>query len=139
MKDHIERKQPETLRLRELMPSLTVNDIGASVAWYQDILGCVVADRMEHEGRLMGAVLNAGDIQILLSQDDGAKGSDREKGVGFRLYGVTAQDVDQLAADVKARGGELAHEPKDQPWKARDFAITDPDGYKISISAGIGD
>lgn len=137
MTDQIEREKPETLRLRKLMPSLTVNDIGVSVAWYENVLGCVVTERMEHEGQLMGAVLQAGETQILLGQDDFAQGRDRDKGVGFRLYGVTIQDVDQLAADIKARGGELAHEPKDQPWGARDFAVTDPDGYRISISTGM--
>ena len=34
-----ERRQPETLRLRSLMPSLTVNDLAASVAWYRDVSG----------------------------------------------------------------------------------------------------
>lgn len=138
MSDQIEREKPETLRLRQLMPSLTVNEIGASVVWYEKVLGCIVAERMEHEGQLMGAVLQAGEARILLGQDDFAQGRDRDKGVGFRLYGVTAQDIDQLAADIASRGGELAAEPKDQPWGARDFTVTDPDGYKISISTGMG-
>ncbi len=139
MSEQIERKKPETLRLRQLIPSLTVDDIGASVDWYQNILGCVVADRMEQDGRLVGAVLEAGSTRILLGQDDFAKGRNRARGVGFRLYGVTAQDIDRLASDIQARGGTLLHEPTDQPWGARDFAIADPDGYKISISTGLGE
>jgi glyoxalase/bleomycin resistance protein/dioxygenase superfamily protein len=39
-----ERRQPETLRLRAVMPALTVNDIQASLAWYRDVLGFVVAE-----------------------------------------------------------------------------------------------
>jgi hypothetical protein len=34
-----DRKKPETLRLRALMPSLTANDLQASVAFYRDVLG----------------------------------------------------------------------------------------------------
>ncbi len=135
-----QRKQPETLRLRAVMPALTAGDLGESVAWYRDVLGFVVVDEMKNdEGQLVGAVLQAGGCRFLLGQDDFKKGRDRRKGVGFRLYCATAQDIDQLAANVKARGGVLDQEPIDQPWGARDFAVVDPDGFKISISTGMED
>ena len=128
-----ERKQPETLRLRDVSPSLTVNDLQASVAWYRDVLGFTVAEEYQMDGKVMGVRLVAGSATFLLGQDDFAKGRDRQKGVGFRLFCETAQDVDQLAAAIKARGGKLSQEPTDQPWGARDFAVVDPDGFNISI------
>lgn len=130
-----ERQQPETLRLRALMPALTVNDLSASIAWYRDILGFIVAEEIKGgDGNLMAARLRAGSIDLLLGQDDFAKGRDRQKGVGLRFYFVTGQDVDHLAANVRARGGHLAHEPRDEPWGARDFAVVDPDGFLITLS-----
>ena len=133
-----ERKQPETLRFQRAMPALTVNDIQASMAWYRDVLGMIVAEEYPWEGKLMGARLKAGHVEVLLGQDDFAKGRDRKKGEGFRLYFVTtSQEVDKLAADIKARGGQLTQEPTDQPWGARDFALVDPDGFKISISSEV--
>ncbi|MEE8526385.1 MAG: VOC family protein [Thermoanaerobaculia bacterium] len=135
MKD---RKQPETLRLKSVMPALTVNELSASLAWYRDVVGFFVADEMKDDaGNVTGAVLEAGDVRLLLSQDDFAKGRDRQKGVGLRLCCETRQDVDRLAAEIEARGGTLAHGPTDQPWGARDFAIIDPDGFAISISTGV--
>lgn len=128
------RKKPETLRLRAVMPALTVNDIQASLAFYRDVLGFIVVDTMENGGAIVGVSLRAGTVEFLLGQDDFAKGRDRDKGVGFRLYCVTHQDIDEVAAAIKERGGELDSEPQDQPWGTRDFAVTDPDGYKISIS-----
>jgi uncharacterized glyoxalase superfamily protein PhnB len=132
------RHKPETLRLRAVMPALTVNDIHASLAWYRDIMGFVVVDEMEHDGTLVGAVIKAGNARFLLAQDDFAKGRDRKKGEGFRLYCVSFQDIDELANDIKQRGGTLLQEPTDQPWGARDLAVEDPDGFKISISTGTG-
>ncbi len=126
----------ETLSLRSVMPALTVNDIQASIAWYRDVLGFIVAEEYQWEGKVMGARLKAGAVDLLLTQDDFAKGRDRTKGVGLRLYGLTVQDIDQVAAAVRERGGELAQEPKDQSWGTRDFAIVDPDGFNISISSG---
>lgn len=134
-----QRKQPENLRLKAVMPALTVGDVRTSLAWYRDVMGFVVVREMEHEGRPVGAVVRAGAVDFLLGQDDFKKGRDRPKGVGFRLYCETRQDVDQLAADIVERGGRLSQEPRDQPWGARDFAVTDPDGFAISISTGIGD
>lgn len=121
------------------MPALTVNDIAASVAWYRDVLGFFVADEMKKDGKLVGAVLKAGRVSFLLGQDDFAQGRDREKGIGFRLYCTTRQDVDQFAEAIRGRGGKLDQEPKDQPWGARDFSVVDPDGYKISISTSVGE
>ena len=124
--------------LSVVMPALTVNDIHASLAWYRDVLGFTVVQELVHDGQLGGVVVGAGKVRFLLGQDDFAKGKDRQKGGGFRLHCSTEQDVDQLAEGIKARGGTLAHEPTDQPWGARDFAVEDPDGFKISISTGTG-
>jgi len=128
------RTQPETLRLRTSSPGFTVNDIAKSVAWYQEILGCLVVDRWERDGKLMGATLRAGTVDFYLGQDDWRKGRDRKKGEGFRLYCVTVQDIEALAATIKTRGGRLLHEPQTEPWGERDFAVEDPDGFKITIS-----
>ena len=130
-----ERQKPETLRLREISPSLTVNDLQASIAWYRDVVGFMVGETWEHEGKVAGASLKAGNVYINLSQDDWAKGRDRVKGEGFRIYLTTGQDIDEIADAIKARGGRLASEPADQPWGARTFNLVDPDGYKLTFSA----
>ncbi len=125
------------VELAQIMPSLTVGDIEASLAYYEGVLGFTVVDRWEHEGKLFGASVAAGDVSLMLLQDDWAQGRDREKGVGFRLYCTTRQNVDDLAAGIEARGGELAQEPTDQPWGSRDFSVVDPDGFKISIASHV--
>jgi uncharacterized glyoxalase superfamily protein PhnB len=129
------RKQPETLRLRDAAPGFTVGDVHASLAWYRDVVGFVVKERWEHEGELRGVELAAGSVSFYLGQDDWRKGRDRKKGEGFRIYCSTAQDVDALAAAIKSRGGVLEYEPKDQPWGGRDFALADPDGFKLTIGS----
>src|SRR5689334_13444792 len=129
-----ERRQPESLRLRAVMPAITASDLQASVAWYRDVLGFMVAEEYQRDGKVMGVRLRAGSVDFLLGQDDFAKGRDRQKGQALRLFCVTAQDVDQLAAAIQERGGQLSQEPTDQPWGTRDFAVVDPDGFNISIT-----
>lgn len=128
------RKKPETFRARELTPSLTVNDLKQSLAWYEHVLGFTVEDRWETDGMLRGVELKAGTARLMLNQDDWARGRERHKGEGVRLWFSTAQKLDDLAADITARGGRLDHEPRTMPWGDRTFAISDPDGYHLTIA-----
>lgn len=125
----------ETLKMSSASPSFTVNDLEKSLAWYRDVLGFVVEERWEQGGQLMGVSLLAGSVSFMIGQDDWKKGRNRKKGEGFRLFCTTAQNVDVLAKKIVARGGKLDQEPRDQPWGTRDFALTDPDGFKLTIGA----
>ena len=122
---------------RALDASLTVNDIHASLTWYRDIVGFAVDRNFEREGKLMAVSLKAGDVRILLTQDDGAKGLDRVKGEGFSLRITTDQNIDELANRIKELGGKLESEPETNRWGARVFRLRDPDGFKLTISAGV--
>ena len=128
------RRAPAGLKLRSVSPSYTVDDLQKSIAWYRDGLGFVVSDQWEEGGKVMGVMLKAGNITIGLSQDDFAKGRDREKGVGFRIHADAAQGVDALAKRIRAFGGKIITEPTDTSWGTRSFAVEDPDGFKISFS-----
>lgn len=123
-----------SLTLRDTSPGMTVNDLDKSLAWYTDVVGFAIDERWEQDGKLMGVSLLAGDVTFMIGQDDWKKGRDRKKGEGFRLYCTTNQDVDKLAAKIVAKGGTLDQEPKDQPWGTREFALVDPDGFKITIA-----
>lgn len=116
--------------------SLTCKDLEASIAWYRDALGFNVAHSFEHEGKVTAAVIVAGNVRIVLNQDDGKLGWDRIKGQGFYLQVnvATASDVDAAAARLKAAGWTLLDEPADRYWGARMFQFRDPDGFKFGVS-----
>ena len=125
---------PGTLRLGSILPAITANDLQASLNFYCDVVGFHLAEKFEHEGVVGGAALVAGECRLMLSQDDGAKG-ERVKGQGIRIYLQTTQNVDDVAAAIKGRGGELASEPEDMPWGSRAFNLVDPDGILLTISS----
>ena len=104
------RADPQSLRLRAIEPTFTVDDLERSVRFYTEALGFFVADRWTADGMLKGVMLKAGVCSIGLSQDDWSKGRDRQKGVGFSLWCSTAQDVDALAARIKSAGGGLVED-----------------------------
>jgi catechol 2,3-dioxygenase-like lactoylglutathione lyase family enzyme len=129
------RQQPESLRLRSITPTFTVADMERSLAWYRDGLGFYVGERYEDGGRLKGALLKAGACEFGLSQDDFSQGRERVKGLGFRIWCDTTQDVDAIAARLRAFGGKIVEEPGNK-WDAYGFTAQDPDGFKITISRG---
>jgi uncharacterized glyoxalase superfamily protein PhnB len=129
------RGSPETLRLRSISAGITVNDLQKSIAWYRDVVGFVIGEKWDRDGELTGLELLAGATRLKIGQDDWAKGKDRKKGLGMRLHLSTAQDIDELAAAIKERGGTLATEPTDMPWGTRAFDLVDPDGIALTISS----
>ena len=124
----------ETLRLRAIEPIFTVTDIERSVRFYTEVLGFIVDEKFNAEsGTLQGVMLKAGVCRLGLSQDDWAKGRDRQRGVGVRVWCTTVQDIEAFARRVKADGYELTQEPTDEPWGGRSFALDDPDGFHLTI------
>src|SRR5688572_30711662 len=92
-----------TLNGKSVMPSLTVNNLQQSLDFFSG-LGFEIEDRWEENGKLLGAMLKAGEARLGLSQDDGKKGTNRVKGVGMRIYIEAADNIDQVA--VRADGAK---------------------------------
>ncbi len=127
--------EPQQFRARALSASLTVKDLAKSLAWYHEVMGFTVERRHERDGKLRSVSLSAGDVRILINQDDGKKGWDRIKGDGCSLQITTEQSIDDVARGIKERSGALDSEPTDTPWGARIFRLRDPDGFKLTISS----
>jgi uncharacterized glyoxalase superfamily protein PhnB len=122
----------EALQISAIVPSITVDDLQKSIAFYE-ALGFAIDEQWEEGGKLLGVMLRAGKTQIGLSQDDWQKGRDRKKGIGVRLTMSTTQKIDEIAARAKAAGIKLKSEPHDTEWKSRAFEVTDPSGFLLTI------
>lgn len=120
--------------MQVLQASLTVKDLEKSLAWYANALGFAISRRIERDGRPGAVAMESGAVKLMLHQDDGAKGWDREKGAGMSFYVVTDDDVDAMAQRIKDAGWTLELEPSDLPWGARAFRVRDPDGFRWAIS-----
>ncbi|HTX20011.1 MAG TPA: VOC family protein [Bacteroidota bacterium] len=125
---------PTPFHATALTLSLTVKELQKSLAWYTDVIGFEIDRKIERDGVLRGVALKSGDIRLTINQDDGAKGWERIKGLGFSIRITTDTDIDAFAARIKQQGGKLDLEPTDMSWGVRLIRLTDPDGYKISVS-----
>ena len=120
--------------LASIGPSLTVNDVQKSLAFYTDGFGFEIERKHEVEGRLQFAMLKAGEARIGIGQDDFAKGRDRKKGVGLRIWLRTTQDLHALAERAKQAGITLDSDVHTTPWGTVAFTFTDPDGFAFTIA-----
>jgi len=134
MADRPVRKQPESLRLRDIAPGFTVNDLQQSIVFYVDALGFSVHERWETDGELQGVMLRAGNCRIGLSQDDFAKGRDRPKGIGMSVWLTTIQDLEQVVTRIKQAGVTLEQDLAEMPWGGRAFTVVDPDGFRVTFT-----
>lgn len=123
-----------TLQGRSIMPSLTVNNLKESLAFFA-ALGFEVEDLWEVDGVSLGAMLKAGEARLGLAQDDGKKGVGRIKGVGVRIYIEADGDINAVAARARAAGVTLSREPHDTEWGTRAFEVNEPSGFLLTIAS----
>jgi len=123
----------EAVQISAIVPSLTVDDLQKSIAFYE-ALGFAIDERWEEKGTLLGVMLRAGTTQIGLNQDDWKKGRDRKKGIGVRLsLSTTRENVDEIATRARNAGITLKSEPHDTEWNSRAFEVSDPSGFLLTI------
>jgi uncharacterized glyoxalase superfamily protein PhnB len=126
--------RPRPIVARSIEASLTAGNLQRSRDWYRDVLGFEVDREYDREGRVFAIAMRAGEVRLLITQDDGTKGADRVKGEGFSLQLTTEQDIDILGGLAKQAGATLDMEPTTL-WGMRAFRLRDPDGFRWTISS----
>lgn len=85
----------------------------------------------------MGVIPSSlGDLTIqLLDQNSAYFQQDaqrKDKGVGVFLE-IEVENVDAYHSELIGKGLKPSSTPRDWPWGKREFAIKDPDGYRIVL------
>lgn len=106
---------------------LLVSDTAKSKKFYQDL-----GFNVEGDGDMITARMNWFKIQLLDKKASTFQQDvDREpKGAGVYFY-LRVDEIDKYYSELKKKGFSPSAEPKDWPWGNREFALKDPDGYKL--------
>jgi uncharacterized glyoxalase superfamily protein PhnB len=115
-------------------PQLTVADVNASLAWYQNVLGFadVFTMRMP-DGTPMLAHLRwctFGDVMLVPTRAPGTE----PRGRGVTLY-FSSESADAVAARAAEHTVAPVEGPVDRPWNAREVTFADPDGYRLTFTS----
>ncbi len=127
------------LNAQDSFVGISCDDIQKSIHFYGEGLGFEIAHKMEEDGKIQFVAMKAGGATVGLGQDDFKLGKGRKKGVGMRIWLNTTQDIPAIAARATAAGLKLDDGPAPLPWGPMAFAITDPDGFKLTITAPMND
>jgi catechol 2,3-dioxygenase-like lactoylglutathione lyase family enzyme len=106
-----------------------VSDIAASLAYYCDAIGFEVT--FEYGQPLSYACLCRDEVGLHLLA---AAVTKRLPGQGGLC--IFVRDVDQIYAEVSARGARLLNRPEDRDYGMRDFDVVDADGNQLTFGMG---
>ena len=115
-------------------PVYPVDDVEASVEWYQRVLGFeAVHVQRDPDGQAATnyAVLNRQAVWLhLILRGEAADGFNGRADAQFTV----TDGLDELFDALQSQGVHVLQSPTEQPWGSRDFIVTDPDGNKVWIS-----
>jgi catechol 2,3-dioxygenase-like lactoylglutathione lyase family enzyme len=108
-----------------------VADLSKSIDYFRDVLGFKVAF-IYGDGPMYAGVERSGVIIHLFA----AARAPRPAGQSG-IYIFLDDGVDALYEELKSRGARLKEEPKDYPYRMRDFDLEDLDGNRLSFGAEV--
>lgn len=122
-----------TLQTTEVLVTLYHSDMAAARAFYEDKLGLEI--REVTYDWYVGYWLNPSHSTTLCVS---SSPSEREQW-GAEGRGVVVDfmvaDVDETYRQLRERGVDFEHPPKDFPWGLRHARFRDPEGYVLNISS----
>ena len=125
--------------MRRLWTSIGVSDVAASLKWYQSLLG--LPERPPAHN-YFGQILDPDGTVLLCLHEWGAhehptltSPDHAQPGNGLLLF-FRVDDFDMALKRARALGARLEEEPHLNPnTGTMEFALRDPDGYYVMISA----
>jgi catechol 2,3-dioxygenase-like lactoylglutathione lyase family enzyme len=114
---------PPQVDCERLHPGLAVTDLMATVEFYTSKLGFTLGFTWGDPPGFAG--VNLGEVQVFLST-----GTPSPQGADvFFVVG----DADELYAFHRANGVEVVEEIGDREYGLRDYAVRDPNGYRLAF------
>jgi uncharacterized glyoxalase superfamily protein PhnB len=112
--------------MERAVPILPVEDLRVAKEFYLDKLGFTIGFEATDDGSngLLG--VERGGIQLTL--DCPMSGHGRDACVSLQV-----DSADAYYEEWRARGVEIRHAPKNEPWGARTFDVIDPFGNTIFV------
>ena len=113
---------PSRVNLGPAVPIFRVQNLDVSLDYYVERLGF----RLDWRSDPLASVCRDRASIMLSEGDQGQPGT---------WVWIAAGNVDELYAELHARGARLRHPPTNYPWGSRECQVTDPDGHVLRFGA----
>jgi catechol 2,3-dioxygenase-like lactoylglutathione lyase family enzyme len=108
---------------------LAVRDLERSTRFYVDVLGF---RRDFGDGSDGWSFLSRDGFSVMLGECPDEVPAGETGNHSYFVY-LTVEGVDGLHGELAARGVQVASAPRDKPWGMREFAISTPDGHRLTF------
>ena len=126
-----------------VIPYLCIKNAARAVDFYAKAFGAVEAPGRitDSTGRIGHTMISIGDSEIYIADEHPEHGfkSPQSLGGSHVLFVVNVPDVDARVARAVAAGGTLGRPVEDQFYGDRTGEITDPFGYRWTLSTHVRD
>jgi PhnB protein len=126
-----------------VIPYLCIKDAASAIAFYKNAFGAAetMARITDSTGRVGHAEIRIGGSTIMLADEHPEHGfrSPQSLGAAHMLFFVNVPDVDAMVKRAVAAGGTLTRPVANQFYGHRTGEITDPFGYRWTLSTRIED
>ncbi len=121
-----------------LTPNLVVRDVQQSIRFYCDVLDFELDKHVPDEPPFVFASVRGGGIEIFLNEQKTVVAEypafkDVPIGGTLTLF-LVMQGVDELYEDIRSNGTKIVMPIETKFYGVREFAITDPDGYILTLA-----
>ena len=122
---------------KRLFPMLSCEDVGASLAFYGELLGGVEEYRFPEDDPVFFTLrLGESEVGIGGVSKNPIHGLEQRPATGHRIeLCVYVDDVDEVVERARAAAVPVVVEPTDQPWGERIAHLMDPDGNIVMLAA----
>ena len=114
--------------------TITVNDMEASLKFYQEIVGLTLNKRFAAGPGMEISFLGDGETEVELIYDPHHKAPGRVEGISL---GFEVESVDSMMQYIKENGMEVDSGPFQPNPSVKFFFVRDPDGVNIQFVENI--
>lgn len=132
-----------TIRFDAAIPQFTVPDLVRTAEYYRDVLGFQIAGYWDGESvslvpdtRPVFAIVWRDDVRVFFNRADEADQAEVRTGraeggydAGFQIVGV-----DELAAELRARGADILNGPETRVYQQREIVVKDCNGLILCFA-----
>lgn len=123
--------------VKKLTPNLVVSNVEQSVAFYCDLLGFTLTQKVPDQSPLVFAAVQSGDVEVFLNAVEAAVAeypAFKSRPIGGTL--TLFMEVEGIKSVHDALAGRInVVMPLERKWYGvTEFAFTDPDGYVITFA-----
>ena len=118
-----------------LSPLLATTNMKETIEFYTNTLGFRI-------GMVFPSVDNPeyvdfskdGMVLMFIPAGNMGIGAGKKLGTGVDMHMQIDGDIDEYYRELRGKGVEIAGEIKDEPYGIRDFAVADPNGYRLTFN-----